>query len=369
MHVERFAQACVPAVQAFNARLKAGGWDGFGLPEALNDHPDAARSAGGIRKTHFVVVDGGDIRGGFLLQRQPFWLADHQYDVANYQAPLSEGLTCRRYAHVAAVMIRHVLRENSLTFAVGMGSADQPLPRMLRSMGWRIVPIPFLFKLQHPGRCFAQIRRFRTHTSARVIATLARITGLGWVGTRLYETWSSGVWRPRGVRLRAIPLRRWEPWVDEVWLSARSNCSMVGVRNTTTLEDLYPSHGREIRLCLEDAGRPIGWAVILDTEMRGDRHFGDLRVGTVVDCLTMRGYEQSAATAIARVFEERQVDLVITNQSHDQWIAAFRRAGFLAGPSNYLLATSKAMTELVSHPDATARIHLTRGDGDGRIHL
>ena len=105
MHVERFAQACVPAVQAFNARLKAGGWDGFGLPEALNDHPDAARSAGGIRKTHFVVVDGGDIRGGFLLQRQPFWLADHQYDVANYQAPLSEGLTCRRYAHVAAVMI------------------------------------------------------------------------------------------------------------------------------------------------------------------------------------------------------------------------------------------------------------------------
>ena len=43
--------------------------------------------------------------------------------------------------------------------------------------------------------------------------------------------------------------------------------------------------------------------------------------------------------------------------------------GFLAGPSNYLLATSKAMTDLVSPPDAASRIHLTRGDGDGRIHL
>jgi predicted MPP superfamily phosphohydrolase len=66
----------------------------------------------------------------------------------------------------------------------------------------------------------------------------------------------------------------------------------------------------------------------------------------------------------------QEVDLVLVNHSHAAWVRAFSSAGFLAGPSNYLLAISKRLTELVrAEPQGEERMHVTRGDGDGRIHL
>jgi hypothetical protein len=64
------------------------------------------------------------------------------------------------------------------------------------------------------------------------------------------------------------------------------------------------------------------------------------------------------------------VELALTNQAHRNWIGAFRRSGFLTGPSNYLLATSPELSEFLDPPaELDPLIHMTRGDGDGRIHL
>ncbi len=67
---------------------------------------------------------------------------------------------------------------------------------------------------------------------------------------------------------------------------------------------------------------------------------------------------------------QRGVDLVVSNQCHGLWIRNFRSAGFRSGPSNFLLATSRTLTEAVQIvPDGENRIHITRGDGDGRLGL
>jgi hypothetical protein len=66
---------------------------------------------------------------------------------------------------------------------------------------------------------------------------------------------------------------------------------------------------------------------------------------------------------------ETTADLVISNQTHALWVNAFRRAGFHTAPSNYLLATSKNLTAAILAGGGGDRAHLTRGDGDGRIHL
>jgi hypothetical protein len=51
-------------------------------------------------------------------------------------------------------------------------------------------------------------------------------------------------------------------------------------------------------------------------------------------------------------------------------VRAFRRAGYLTGPSNYPLSTSRQLTALLAPLEENEqRIHVTRGDGDGRIHL
>lgn len=62
-------------------------------------------------------------------------------------------------------------------------------------------------------------------------------------------------------------------------------------------------------------------------------------------------------------------DLVISNQMHAEMQAAFRQAGFCRGPSNYQLGMSPPLTERVRAGGGEDAIHLTRGDGDGRMHL
>ena len=52
-------------------------------------------------------------------------------------------------------------------------------------------------------------------------------------------------------------------------------------RDAATLDQLYPpSDPRFLRV------RAVGgWAVLLDTRMQDHKQFGDMRVGTIVDCL------------------------------------------------------------------------------------
>jgi hypothetical protein len=77
------------------------------------------------------------------------------------------------------------------------------------------------------------------------------------------------------------------------------------------------------------------------------------------------------ARAARRLLVALDVDLAVSNQNHVAWRQALGAAGFLGGPSNYLIATSKALAQtLAAAGDAELlRVHLTRGDGDGRLQL
>jgi hypothetical protein len=64
--------------------------------------------------------------------------------------------------------------------------------------------------------------------------------------------------------------------------------------------------------------------------------------------------------------ERQGFDLILSNQSHQAWGEAFKSAGYLPGPSNFLFAASKKLAELLAPFEETRpRMHLTRADGDG----
>jgi hypothetical protein len=61
---------------------------------------------------------------------------------------------------------------------------------------------------------------------------------------------------------------------------------------------------------------------------------------------------------------------MVSNQAHAAWLGALKAAGFLSGPSNFLLAISPALTEMLKTARVEDRdIHMNRGDGDGPINL
>ena len=371
----RFEQYCdelVPAVRAFNRRLDAAGVEsGYRLgavPDPVQPYGDTD-----VYKTTFLAVDGPNVRGSITLQHQPFVVAGIPRQAVNIQLPLSEGLGDKRYAFIGMWLIKNVVQRHPFCFAVGMGGLSQPLPKLLLALHWDVRPVPFFFYVHRVQRFLRGMPRIRSGRLRRLAADAAAYSGVGWFGLRLLE-------RIRSRRTRAavqLPLTmnpeyHWGPWADELWKSAFQNASAIGVRSGETLPTLYPPGDRYLLFRLAGQGRTVGWVVLLNTRMKGNSYFGDLRVGTILDALCIPGYEDAAAYAIRRVLDRLDVDVSICNHAHASWQAALHASGYRSGPSNYLLAMSKQLSDAVlGCADHTGheRIHLTRGDGDGRIHL
>ena len=73
----------------------------------------------------------------------------------------------------------------------------------------------------------------------------------------------------------------------------------------------------------------------------------------------------SVVRAATEVLEKDGVDLIVSNQSHHVWGSALEKAGFLKGPSTFIFAASKKLTELLQPSENPASFHITRADGDG----
>ena len=95
-----------------------------------------------------------------------------------------------------------------------------------------------------------------------------------------------------------------------------------------------------------------------------------MRLGSIVDCFAE---PEDAETVIRQArlrLVQQGVDLVISNQSHRAWCAALRACGFVAGPSNFIFTSSKALTRKMEEEHICRDdVHLNRGDGDGPINL
>jgi hypothetical protein len=348
-----YAQQDVPAVREFNQRLRAGGFTAD--HEQFPETPDPGWMPA---LELFLAVEDSTVRGGYILRRQSFSASGAEVSAAHYRLPLSEGVINRSYAMLGLRMVRDALSRESRLYAIGMAGWDKPLPQMLRRLGWRMCTVPFHFHVVHPGRFLRHIRAIRTSPLRRAVLDAAAFTGAGWLGMK-----ALGLAR----RLPPAPVElapAFSPWADDVWDRSRPAYGLLAQRNAATLDQLYPpSDPRFLRV--RAAG---GWAVVLDTQMQDHQQFGDLRVGTIVDCLAPPESAGAIVRAAASLLQERGVDLIVSNQMHAAWSRALTDSGFRDGPSNYLLALSPAFVEASGGANHD-QLHFNRGDGDGPIHL
>jgi len=369
IRVERYTAAWEPAVRAFNTRLAAGNVPPeFLFAERANPiRPEQAASAPRITEA-FIAVDGDNVHGAYLIQWQDFLVCGERRRLGGYQLPLSEGIVDKRYTHVGALILKAALQHHALLFSTGMGGIDMPLPRMLKGLGWYLTLVPFLFRVLRPSRFLQHIQPLRKHPARRLALDLAAFTGVGWLALNAWQRRHTDA-RPSGLRWEVVP--RFGDWVDAIWERSRRDYSLCAVRDREALAALYPEEDpRYLRLKVMRGGEVVAWAVLLDIQMRGHKYFGDLRVGAVLDGMTDAGAVTSAAMAATEALADRGADLVVTNQLHADWVAGVQHAGFLRGPSNYGFAMSKQLARLLDPIETHApRMHVTRGDGDGRVNL
>ena len=359
-----FTEQHLLAVEAFNRRMTGGkAASDFLLPTNPVSTPPDKDSV--INWTRFVVVDGEEVRGGVLKMDQPGWLNGQEVRAINFQSPLSEGIVDPKHSIVAMQIVKFEQKQGEVVFMVGMGSQERPLPRLLSAAGWSVRPVPFLFRVHRAARFLKEVGVLHTNSFPSVVARVARLTGVGSIGISILQ-------RQR-VRCHGVVRREksWGSWADEIWESYRESCCFAVKRDRNTLTGLYPTDDPRLQiLVIYREQKPVGWAVCVNTRFRNHHYFGNLQVGSILDCVAIPDAMALTAVLADHELSSAGADLVLANQSHAEWVKAFRSSGFLTGPSNYLLAMSKRLTEAVrSVQGGDQRVHITRGDGDGRIHL
>lgn len=368
IQIREYSRDLEGAVRDFNARLQAGGSE-FHFRESSVPSWLPKLEGRPIYEEYFVAVDGGAVRGGYVLKHQPFAVGGETLSVTNVNLPLSEGSINPRYNMLGVQILRDALKRRPLLYALGMGSHQNAIARLLHAMGFSLCSLPFYFRVLDPADFLRQIRPLRRSPLLAILMDALAASGAGVIALPLHAVLTRPV--PDNASVSSEAVESFGPWADDVWNGAKTACSLIAVRDSRSMNTLYPSSDhRAIRVKVSHGADVLGWAVLLDTQMTGHKHFGELRVGSVIDCLARPGLEAAVVQAASAVLAERRVDLIVSNQSHAAWGAAFRRSGYLRGPSNFIFAASRKLAErLVPFDVQTARMHVVRGDGEGPTHL
>ncbi len=360
------AREHTPAVEAFNARMAERGSPYGFYPEPEPDWVPPRPGQSTWREYLLAIDDAdGSVRGAFALKPHVWLVNGAEHVVTDWQGPFSEGAVDPRYSALGLRLLREMLKRRPALYSWGHGGNEQPIVELLGKMGWVMHPTPLCLRVCKPFRFLRHNAYLRRRRSRRLLLDLLAWTGVGSVGVRLLQAARRGRSRAAAV---ALEVPDFGPWADELWTRCRGAYRAIALRDRATMNALTPA-GKwppVVRLKVERAGGVVGWALVMDTQMRGDHRYGDLRVGSIVDCFADPADAAAVVQAASRFLERRGVDLIASNQAHPDWVEGFRRSGYVVLPDKRLFAPSPALRELLDPFDATAAgLHLTNMDGHG----
>jgi hypothetical protein len=359
------------AVLEFNQRMREGGspWSFYADPEPEWIPPRDGQNV--WREYYLAVEDDVAVRGAFALKPQD-WLVNGQVQVVtDWQGPFSEGAIDVRHGTLGLRMIRDMLKKRPLLYSWGHGGDDQPVVQMLRKMSWLLHPTPFCLWIAKPSRFLRLNAQLRKSAARRLALDVLAYSGLGWLALRALHAVIK-LKTPGRFSASATEVASFGPWADELWNRCKGSYRAIAVRDAASMNALAPAGAWPpvTRLRVDRAGQPIGWALVMDTQMKGEHRFGDLRVGSIVDCLADPSDAGEVVSAATRFLTQRGVDIVVSNQAHPGWARGFAQNGYAVLPDKRLFAASPALQQALAPFDEVSQgLHLTNMDGHGPMAL
>jgi hypothetical protein len=307
------------------------------------------------------------VHGGYFLTYETWRINGRTQQICNYRLPITESLVNPAYRGGGRALVQDAAKRSPFLYCLGMSDMRRPLPKMLDAVGWQMAMTPFYFRCVRPSHILRNLTYLRNKPAWRIAMDAAE----GRVSAVLIRSLQKLRSSAPAVAVTVEMVPDFGGWADQIWQETYPSYRVMSLRSKEILRIRYPAENhRFLRLIALAGSKVVGWAVLLDTAMRSHRHFGDLRVGTIVDGLAVPGMEHSVAEAASRTLEERGVDIIVSNQSHRSWQSALRCCGFFRGPSNRILAVSPALAQLLRPLKSEIPFcHFTRGDAAGPIHL
>ena len=379
MNIRFAADDDIPAVARFNQRLRAGGRDEQITLRLSLPGEERYRPAGfPMYRRMMIAVDGIEVRAAVLLYHSNIFIRGKKQDFCWLDMPISEGIIDRRYSLAIVQLVKAVSRYESFMMSTGAGPEDKVSFRLLTKLGWRHHAVPFFFYPVKVTKILLGLSYIKKHAKLRYGALLGAYSGLG--------AGSSGLLALR--RRIAAGLSRYEysmekvfdDWADRIFEDCLPDYGVVMRSDATTLNILHPPDKPGItRLRVRrkgakrDAGRnggeDAGWILVANKQMKNNHHFGDLKVGTLVDGLGRAADAPALVTAGINHLVETGADIIVANFSHAAWVEACRRSGMFAGPDSYYHFVSPGGSPLFEDSCPPREIHVTRGHSNGTWSL
>lgn len=367
MRIEPYHPGHIAAVKSFNSRLQAGGVP-YRFPERAISKWLPPRTDGRPFQEYFLAVDGGVVRGGYILKHQDFKIGTTIEHLAHYHLPLSEGVLDPAYTMTGVLLLTNAIKRQPLLFSLGIGSRKEPLAQMLQQLGGSIETVPFYMHICSPFHFLRNIRHLRRGPLHRLALDAAAFSGLGWLGARSVQAWCART-PDAATALRCVPEAAFGDWADVLWEKCAPAYRFIAVRDARTLNLLFPAAKAAYhRLKIVKHDSCIGWVLATVNEWENHRYFGRCRLGAIVDGLALPEHAGEVVHAATRFLKARGATIIVSNQAHAAWGAGLRRAGFLPGPSNFLFARSRMLSKTTVQIPVDC-CHLNRGDGDGPVGL
>lgn len=368
MLVIEYKSKHIEAVKAFNKRLKKNGAH-FQFPE-YTISPDLPKIKGSkIFKKYYLVLDNdGYVRGGYVLKFQDFYFNGKLKTFAALQFPLSEGIINNNYKNISLFIFKDAFSRSKNLFTLGMGGLDNTFPKILKAFGWKLKLVPFHFKIINTKNFIRNIEYIKNNYFIKMFLNIFYYLGLIHFSLMLYNILFYNV---RKIETTFEKINKFDSWADDIWNNRKNNIILLADRSCKSLNVLYPpDKDKFIKLKVYFRGDIIGWVVLLATRMKNHKQFGNMFLGSIIDCLCIDGFEDDIIDCSINYLKRKNVDLIVTNQSNKLMCDSLLRNKFISGPSNFGLALSKnVFSKMISLNTDFHDAYFNRGDGDGPINL
>ena len=354
-------------IKDFNNELKLNGYN-FKIPFS-NDN---LSNNDFILKKNFILIENNNlVRGGYTLKQQWFKINDDILKIGYYYNPTTAGLFNKRYNICGLTLLNDAVKKNSYLFSLGMGSYSNSLPKLLKTLKWRLKKVPFFFKVINPNSFLKNINYFKNSKLNTLLIYILEKTGIGWVLIKFIFLLTSSVANIFHKRdeIECEKVNFFNDDINNIWEKSKKNNSFIALRNNEYINFLYKDK-KFIKLKFIEKNEIIGWSIAVCNKVNNHKHFGNMNLGSIIDCLALKDKEVNIIKKTLKILETEGADLVVSNQSHIQWKKAFWKNGFLRGPSNFIFASSEPLSKKLGFQNKlNDDMHITRGDGDGPINL
>ena len=169
----------VEAVKAFNRRLYESGERVYRLPEHPNSRWLPPDSRTGLFEEFYIANDGDQVRGGYILKHQPFWLNGSVASVGCTYAPISEAATNSKFGVIGFQLLLHALRHQKFLYGLGGGGFENRYP----------IAVPFFFFVTRPAALLDNLTYASRYLGGKLVAQILAHSGLGWLTLRAINAW------------------------------------------------------------------------------------------------------------------------------------------------------------------------------------